>query len=125
MCGEEYGARRVVVFPPPETSETGFSRSSAALFNRPKSETSDFGWRVREGHAKDFMVTPLPTPSPLAGEGADRVRHAHRCHFTRASSRPALHDFRPVLLPCATYGHGAGAKVYNRRHSPPLTLGLS
>jgi len=42
------------------------------IINWPKSDKSDFGWRVREGAdvAQHCHCNPVPTPPPQAGEGA-------------------------------------------------------
>src|SRR5262249_1591202 len=51
------------IVPSPACSRTRVYPSSAAFINWPKSETSDFGWRDREGarNMKALQVTPSPT----------------------------------------------------------------
>jgi len=46
------------------------------IINGPKSDKSDFGWRVGEGAplAHDFVTCPLPGPPPQAGEGTQEPR---------------------------------------------------
>src|SRR5262245_17303754 len=53
----------------PNSGLTEFGR----LLTRPKSDTSDFGWRDREGARWRNFTYPLPTPPPQAEEGADRA----------------------------------------------------
>src|SRR5262245_40483589 len=62
-----------------------------SISNWPKSDKSDFGWRVREGasRAKHCHSCPLPTPPPQAGEGAGPHVWRVRMKIT-ADSPPVL-----------------------------------
>src|SRR5882757_9781711 len=55
------------------------------LQDRPKSETSDFGWRDRErAFTKNRARTPSPHPSPASGRGSTpRVPRRQRPTATR------------------------------------------
>src|SRR5262249_54052630 len=70
--------------PPPLAAELGFTRVRP-LYNWPKSETSDFGWRDREGARNmiEHFNSPPPHPSPAGGGGS------------RASLSLALTPFSP------------------------------
>src|SRR5262249_45434623 len=57
--------------PPPRLQPNSGSPEFGRFIDRPKSETSDFGWRDRE--------LPPPHPSPVNGGGSrPSPRHEHR-----------------------------------------------
>src|SRR5262249_48689152 len=60
-------------FPPPLAAELGFTRVRPHL-NWPKSDRSDFGWRVREGAC---TKTRQSTPSPASGGSRPSSRRPH------------------------------------------------
>src|SRR5712691_3891575 len=60
---------RLRASPPPLAAEPGLP-GFGHFIDWPKSETSDFGWRVREGACTKIRASlPHPTPPPQAGEG--------------------------------------------------------
>src|SRR5262245_44689846 len=61
------------------------------LIDRPKSETSDFGWRDREGACKKIHVcsSPPPHPSPASGGGC-RLSAPRELTNMRMKERPWL-----------------------------------
>src|SRR5258707_13732642 len=69
--------RTLGVFPPPPAAELGFTRVRP-LINWPKSDKSDFGWRVREGAGtgRSARQSAFPTSRNDGSRAAAAGRHS-------------------------------------------------
>ncbi len=80
--------RTLGVFPPPPAAELGFTRVRP-LINWPKSDKSDFGWRVREG-AGNMICACMPRVRRSSSVDTNGPKSAHQ-QTTSASSRQRAH----------------------------------